>query len=427
MKALADVLLAAAVQRRTLAVIVEPGNDGHDVLLETAEGMSRCLTVPAREGDAVVARVALVAGLDVAAPAGQLGRVTVSLGSSSAELMTMTFRRGERMGFEVRRLVGMEDATALPARGRTTPPRDIPIAGGGVAPAPDAPVAVSDRLGSYRLIARLGEGGMGTVFRGEHVALGKRVAIKVLHADVARDPRLSTTLLREGRLASRAHHPGIVDVTDFGTTHDGRTYLVMELVTWPTLRQLLVDGPLEARRALSIARQILAALEAAHVQGVVHRDLKPANVFVGPDDAVKLGDFGTARALRPGESGVRDTRENTVSGSPHYMSPEHCRGQLTDGRTDIYAVGCILFEMLTGMAPFEGENAVAVMMKQVNDPVPPLIVRGVPVPEPVVRVVTRAMAKSADRRYQAAALMIAELERAEQNVTTRGGWPWPSR
>src|SRR5204862_5872288 len=118
------------------------------------------------------------------------------------------------------------------------------------------------------------DGGMGSVYRAEHVALVKPVAIKILHPDVARDPRLATTLLREGRLASRAHHPGIIDVTDFGTTQDGRTYLVMELVEWPTLRDLLREGALQEERAAGICRQILLALEEDHVQGVIHSDLK---------------------------------------------------------------------------------------------------------------------------------------------------------
>jgi serine/threonine-protein kinase len=267
-------------------------------------------------------------------------------------------------------------------------------------------------VGAYRLLRKLGDGGMGSVFRAEHVALAKPVAIKILHPDDARDPRLATTLLREGRLASRAHHPGIVDVTDFGTTHDGRTYLVMELVEWPTLRDLLHLGMLDRSRAVTIAGRILVALDEAHRQGVVHRDLKPANVFVGPDDAVKIGDFGTARALRPGESGVRDTRENTVSGSPDYMSPEHCRGQLTDGRTDVYAVGCILFEMLTGTVPFSGDTPVAVMLKQVHQAVPPITGMAGDVPEPLAGVVRRAMEKQADARYQDAPQMIADLDRA---------------
>ena len=402
----ADVLLAAAVQRPTLSVIVEPGARGHEVLVETSEGISHALTLDAALGDAVVARVALVVGLDVAASAGQLGRATVSVGGATAELVAMTFHRGGGQGFEVRRLVGSSDAL---------PKQDAAVPGG------------SDRLGAYRLIDKLGEGGTGVVYRAVHVALGKPVAVKVLHADVARDPRLATTLLREGRLASRAHHPGIVDVTDFGTTRDGRTYLVMELLQWPTLRDLLRQGALQEDRATGICRQILAALEEAHRQGVVHRDLKPANVFVGPGDLVKIGDFGTARFMGPGTSGVKDTRENTVTGSPDYMSPEHCRGQLTDGRTDIYALGCMLFEMLTGDVPFTGETAVAVMIKQVNEPVPPLAGPGGPVSEPLAEIVRRAMSKRVETRYQTAAEMTADLDRAAAALTARGWRRWLTR
>jgi serine/threonine protein kinase len=292
-----------------------------------------------------------------------------------------------------------------------------------------APVvpASPDRLGAYRLIDKLGEGGTGVVYRAVHVALGKPVAVKVLHADVARDPRLATSLLREGRLASRAHHPGIVDVTDFGTTRDGRTYLVMELVAWPTLRDLLRQGAIEEERTVAICRQILLALDEAHRQGVVHRDLKPANVFVGPGDIVKIGDFGTARWMRPGEAGVRDTRENTVSGSPDYMSPEHCRGQYTDGRTDVYALGCMLFEMLTGDVPFTGETAVAVMIKQVNEAMPSPVGPAGPVSEPLSELVRRAMAKRVEERYQTASEMLAELDRAATALNARGWRRWLTR
>jgi serine/threonine protein kinase len=394
---LADVLLAAAVQRRTLAVLVEPTTRGHEVLVETTEGMAHALVLDTAVGEAVVARVALVVGLDVSAAAGQLGRVTVSVGGVSGELVAMTFHRGSGRGFEVRRLVGAEDALSRHA------PTPEPIS---------QPPSGHDCLGAYRLIRKLGEGGMGSVYQAEHMALHKPVAVKVLHPEVARDPRLATTLLREGRLASRAHHPGIIDVTDFGTTHDGRTYLVMELCDWPTLREVLRVGALPAGRSIGVARQILAALDEAHRQGVVHRDLKPANVFVGPGDAVKIGDFGTARALRPGESGVRDTREGMVSGSPDYMSPEHCRGQSTDRRTDIYAVGCILFEMLTGVVPFDAESPITVMLMQVSEAVPPLVGPAGPVPEPLAATVKRSLEKAADARYQTAAEMIADLDRA---------------
>jgi serine/threonine protein kinase len=404
----ADVLLATAVQRPTLAVMVEPGPTGHEVLVETADGITHALTLDAAVGDAVVARVALVVGLDVAAPAGQLGRATVSVGAASAELVAMTFHRGAGQGFEVRRLVGSSDA--------------LPTVQGAV-----APTTSSDRLGAYRLIDKLGEGGTGVVYRAVHVALGKPVAVKVLHADVARDPRLATTLLREGRLASRAHHPGIVDVTDFGTTRDGRTYLVMELLGWPTLRELLREGALQEERAAGICRQILLALEEAHVQGVVHRDLKPANVFIGPNDLVKIGDFGTARFMQPGQGGVKDTRENTVTGSPDYMSPEHCRGQLTDGRTDIYALGCMLFEMLTGDVPYNGETAVAVMIKQVNEPTPTPVGPGGPVSEPLAEIVRRAMGKRVESRYQTAGEMVADLDRATSSLTARGWRRWLTR
>jgi serine/threonine-protein kinase len=148
---------------------------------------------------------------------------------------------------------------------------------------------------------------------------------------------------------------------------------------------------------------------------------------VGPGDLVKIGDFGTARFMGPGTSGVKDTRENTVTGSPDYMSPEHCRGQLTDGRTDIYALGCMLFEMLTGDVPFTGETAVAVMIKQVNEPVPALAGPGGPVSEPLAEIVRRAMSKRVEARYQTAAEMTTDLDRAAAALTARGWRRWLTR
>ena len=151
--------------------------------------------------------------------------------------------------------------------------------------------------GSYRLTTELGRGGMGVVWSAFHVESGRTVAVKVLHSEVAQDARLGAQLGREGRAASLANHPGIVNVTDFGTSPSGRAFLVMELVEADTLDKLLEAGALPLRRALVVARRIASALQAAHVRGVIHHDLKPSNVFVDAHDNVKIGDFGAARVL----------------------------------------------------------------------------------------------------------------------------------
>src|SRR4051812_28713651 len=336
--AIADALLATALQPSVLAVIIEPSPLGHGVNVETAGAVTPGLLLDADVGDATVARLALVAGLDVLSSVQQIGRVTVRLGSKPDEVYLMVMRLAQGLSAEVRRVI--RSVTVLP----------------GAADGPRPPTSIGEQVGAYRLLGKIGEGGMGEVYRAEHQALGRRMAVKILRAEAVRNSAAS--LLSEGRLAARARNPGIVDVTDYGLTADGRPYLVMELVEWPTLDHLLRKGALAPERAVAIARQMLDALDAAHAQGVVHRDLKPENVFVGPRDQVKIGDFGIAKVVEaPGADERPSERPRTVAGSPPYMSPEHARGLPTDRRTDIYAVGCMLFEMLTGRCPYLGATS----------------------------------------------------------------------
>jgi serine/threonine-protein kinase len=217
----------------------------------------------------------------------------------------------------------------------------------------------------YRDLQLLAEGGAGQVYKAVHDELDKPVAIKVLHKDMSTDLAYAARFRREARAAAKIKHPGVVEVTDFGATADGRLFLVMELIEGETLLEVIRRGPLEPWRALEIAASICEVLHAVHEAGVVHRDVKPANVFLLERERVKLVDFGIARGDMLG--GVQFiTRTGRVIGTPGYMAPEQAKGQQVDGRTDLYSVGVVLYEMLTSVPPFAGDNPVEVLMAQIT-------------------------------------------------------------
>jgi serine/threonine protein kinase len=261
----------------------------------------------------------------------------------------------------------------------------------------------------YRVDSLLGTGGMGAVFKGHHVGLGRDVAIKVLHPEFGRDPSVGKRFEREATSASRLDHPNCVRVTDFGTTETGTTYLVMELLSGTELKARL-GQPWAAQAMIATAKQMLAGLEHAHHFGVVHRDLKPENVYVTKDyrgdEVVKLVDFGIAKLLD--EQGVEKlTRQGVVFGTPRYMSPEQAAGGKIDERTDLYAAGLIFYEMLAGHGPFEAEDTAQVLRMQIMAPPPPLPDS---VPAPLAKVVEKLLEKSKADRYAHARDVIAALD-----------------
>ncbi len=264
--------------------------------------------------------------------------------------------------------------------------------------------------GRYRISRILGEGGMGIVYEAFHQRIDRKVAIKVLREDFSRRPDVVERFRREAKSASRIGHPNIVDVMDFGDTPLGSSYFVMEMLEGEDLADLLSrEVRLSPSRAVAIAYQCCRALAAAHEKGIVHRDLKPENVFLlertGIPDFVKLVDFGVAKMTEldhlEGAGGRKLTRTGMIFGTPEYMSPEQANGQALDHRVDIYALGIILYETLTGSVPFEGESFMAVLSKHAVHPVPPLRETwpGLSVSPELEAVVMRALTKQRDQRF----------------------------
>jgi len=243
---------------------------------------------------------------------------------------------------------------------------------------------IGQQIGAYRIERKLGEGGMGVVYVGVDVRLGRRAAIKQLLPTMSGDRTIVERFFNEAKAAASINHPGIVEIYDVGWHSDGSAYFAMKLLAGESLATQLKRGPLGFAMAATVARQIASALGAAHERGIVHRDLKPDNVVLVPDDEVTAGaratllDFGIAKLLGDGavEPSSR-TRTGSVMGTPYYMSPEQCRGAgEVDHRTDIYALGCMLFEMLTGRPPFVAAGAGEILgMHQFVDAAPVLAKR----------------------------------------------------
>jgi serine/threonine-protein kinase len=286
--------------------------------------------------------------------------------------------------------------------------------------------------GRYRLDARIGHGGMSTVYRAFDTVLERQVAIKLMHREIATDSQQLERFRREARSVARLNHPHIVTVIDAGEwdSHagdgpegsesgaSGTPYMVLEHVDGETLKDLIRrDAPIEVPTALAYGIEIARALGAAHAQGIVHRDVKPQNVLLGGEGGAKITDFGIARTL----SEVGLTMDGRVLGTTDYVSPEQALGQPVTGQSDVYSLGVVLYEMLTGNVPFKGESPVAVAMMHVREDVPDVQSTRAEVSAATAAVVERATAKSLERRYLDMASMIADMEAALAIETARSG------
>jgi serine/threonine protein kinase len=269
----------------------------------------------------------------------------------------------------------------------------------------------------YRIEELINEGGMGAVYRGTHVLMDKTVAVKVLHPALAADDKIVARFSREARAASRISHPHALSVTDFGESGNGIVFLVMEYLKGETLKEVIHEGgPMQLPRVVEIIRQICGALEAAHAEGVVHRDLKSDNIMlldVGGGDWAKVLDFGIAKITEKVGQDPALTAPNLIIGTPQYMSPEQCsQAAEIDSRSDIYSLGVILYEMLVGHVPFTGDSPTAIMMKHLQEPPPSVLEERKNLPAAVARVVTRAMAKRPEDRFQTVSALSDELNEA---------------
>src|ERR671925_861396 len=279
-------------------------------------------------------------------------------------------------------------------------------------------MSVSDTLintlfdGRYRIVRKLGSGGMANVYLAEDEELGRRVAIKVLNERHANDDSFIERFRREAKNAAGLSHPNIVSIYDRGEA-EGTYYIAMEYLDGRSLKELIVGrGPAPVKTAIDYARQILAAVGFAHRHGIVHRDIKPHNVVVDADGRLKVTDFGIARS---GASQM--TEVGSIIGTAQYLSPEQARGAPVDQRSDVYSVGIVLYEMLTGKVPFTGDTPLEIAMKHLSEvPVPPSELRD-DVPDDLDLVVLRALAKDPEDRYQSAEEMDADLARVAKGLS----------
>lgn len=277
------------------------------------------------------------------------------------------------------------------------------------------PFASGENVGPYRIIEKLGSGGMATVFKAYHPALDRYVALKVLHPAFREDPNFLARFQREARIVARLEHPRIVPIYDF-SEHEGHPYLVMRFLEGETLKARFQRGKLPLEEVLRIGRAVAEALTYAHDQSVLHRDIKPSNVFLTPEGGIFLTDFGLARMAEAGESTL--SRDMMV-GTPAYISPEQAKGETDlDVRTDVYSFGVVLYELLVGRVPFVADTPYSVIHDHIFTPLPLPRKLNPELSEPMERVLLKALAKEREDRYQSVAELIAALEEAASATPT---------
>ena len=267
-------------------------------------------------------------------------------------------------------------------------------------------IAVGQTIGNYMITAKLGEGGMGVVYLAEHPVIGRKVAMKAIHPELARNPEVVSRFVTEAKSVNQIGNEHIVDIHDFGTTDDGEFYFIMEFLQGEALvDRLKRNAPLDLGRALAIATQVADALGSSHQHGIIHRDLKPENIFLITKghvaDFVKVLDFGLAKLTQGDDKATHKTRTGSVMGTPYYMSPEQCEGRANiDHRADIYSLGVILFEMLTGKIPFGGEGYGEIIVKHITAAVPSPRAINPRLPPSIESIILRALAKPREERFQ---------------------------
>jgi serine/threonine-protein kinase len=382
-------------------VYIEPGgshdDDAYVLTFERGQQVLSTINVDGLLGAATIARLAFIADLDLASPAASSAVVPVKSGDREADVV-VTVRPGDGLRADL-----------------------MVITRGGKVAAQTSVGLVGDVVGNYRIVEPLGEGGMGTVFRAEHVVLGRPYALKVLRSRVVeKDASAAQRFLREARAASRVRHPNIVDVFDFGYLADGRPYFVMEMLEGESLTDRVARGALDPGEVVSIARQMALALAAVHDHGVIHADVTPGNALVVSADPihVKLVDFGLAAIA--GET-LDEEESDFVLGTPAYISPEQLRGLPATDRSDQYGLGCVLYELLSGSPPYMHEEIKQLCLMHVQAPIPTVTSPHGPLPPKLADVITTCLQKSPQARFPGMRAMLAALDEVER-VTDRRGW-----
>lgn len=383
---------------------VEPGDDGYVIRVEHGGKVVTSPRIAAAVGRAVIARLAMIAELDLSNPRTASAVVRVRRGASERDVV-VTVRHGGALRCDLSVL----------------PPQDAARAASQV-----TELRPGDRAGHYEIVAKLGEGGMGTVYRVRHAALDRVYALKVLSANVmAYDRDAAHRFLREARSAARIRHPNIVDVFDYGTLGDGRPYLVMELLEGESLEDLVDRGPVPVATALDIAQQLASALVAAHDRGVVHADITPANVLVASREpfTVKLVDFGLSVAIDE----LPTASPEFVFGTVHYISPEQLRGFPATEQSDQYSLGVVLFHLLTGAAPYHHPNVRELGLMHIQATIPRVESPIEPLPARLAEIVTTCMQKAPASRFPGMRALLDALKDVELVAKRRDWTRWLGR